>query len=437
MTVLFSILALHACGGPPPTSAVASASQPEPGVPTLPKMGDRLGGARAVKPNVGIVGDPSAMADRWLVVVARSNTAGADSPSLGVLAAHPELEVQPTRVSSSAFRSLAPCEELVVAGAYVGRDEAAFQQRKLAAVDVTSDLVFTGAYVGRRPQLEAWCGARQGAVSADCGDTRFVDQRAGKRWLALGLDAATTRGLVEGAPAPAAAADGSWVAPLTASAAGAVTVGDVWEGWSSTEATGACKVVGLAAVTRSIPSGAPCGGPEVLAEVECREGASFAVRPGARPPTPWLRTGEPKPAPLAAAMVAVTQSDAFRAARDAVQRVAEARRAKVDEAFDIDVVRSSTGAGMLVAATLSTGSSGEGCTAEGEVHTVVGVVGAGGEVLTAFQDIGKGAVEAVVDLDGDGRPELLDQAWPGVRAWHGVDGATRCALEPPQCVNPC
>jgi hypothetical protein len=438
--VPFLAVVLAACGSPPPPSAPAASAAEGgsgPAEARAPKVGDRMGGARAVKPIAGLVGDPSALADRWLVVVSRSATPGGESPALDLLAAHPELEVQPQRLPSSAFRSLAPCEELVVAGAYVGRDEAAFQQRKLAAIDVTSELLFTGAYVGRRPQLEAWCAAQEDNGTADCGDTRFVEEIAGKRWLALGLDATTTKGLIEGAPAPTPAADGSWVTPLSAASAGSVSVGDVWEAWAGSTSAGACKVVGLSAVTRSIPSGEPCGGPEVLAEVDCRDAALFAVRPGARTPTAWEHTGEPRPAPLAAAMVAVTQSDAFRAARGAVQRASDARRAKVDEKFDVDVIRSATGAGMLVTATVSTGATGEGCTAEGEVHTVVGIVGPGGEVVTAFQDIGKGGVEAIVDLDGDGRPEIMDRAWPGVRSWRAVDGSTRCSLHPPQCINPC
>ncbi len=436
--VLLSVLCAS-CGSAPTGASSGASLVNEPAAPGPRVAGpnNRLGNATAIKPSAVLIGDPTSLADRWLVVAARSNVAGSDSPAIGALANHPELEVQLMRVPSSAFRGLAPCEELVVAGAFIGRDEASFLMRKLATIDVTAELLFTGPYVGRRPQLEAWCEASRTEVSADCGDTRFVETVGGQSWLLLGLDAESTRSLVQSAGAPEAQSDGSWVAALPAQTAGLITVGDIWEGWSPTGPSGACKVTGLSALTRSVPSGEPCGGPVVVASVQCPNGTTFANRPGAKPPTAWERKGAPKAGPLAAAMVAVTQSDAYRGARDAVQRVADSRRGKVDEDFDVDVIRNAESSAMLVVATLSTGSSGQGCTAEGESRTVVGIVGGKGETLTAFQDIGMGVIDGVIDLEGDGKPELFDRTWPSVRTVRGSDGAPRCAFEVPQCVNPC
>lgn len=379
------------------------------------------------------IANPASLANRWLVTVRRGDAAGLEQ-----LASHPDLSLTPLRVPSSAFRDLVPCEDLVAAASFVARDEAIALQRRLDALSLPTDVVFTGAYVGRRPRLESWCDGARAEVTATCGDVRFVERHGDASFLVLGLDAAATASAVAGAPAAAPGAGGNWVSKLDALEVGGVKVGDAWTGMSAEGVATPCTVDGFVALTRTVGDAVPCGGPSVLASLSCRgDGNQFALAPHTAEPVRWIKGGKPKPAALAAAMVAVTSSRAFLDARGAIGRLAEARRGAVDEAFEVDVVRAGDTVGMLVVATLSTGPKGAGCSAEGDQRTVVGVVNATGGELTTFQDLGAGTVDGVFDLDGDGRPELLQNTWPSLRAWRGSDGAVRCAAAPPVCKNPC
>ncbi len=432
---LVQIVGLAACGGSGPTSsggdgAVASAAEASDVSTARGGTKSQRIGRNPVKV-VAPIADPESLANKWLVVTRKGDDAGLER-----LTQHPELAASPMRVPSNSFRALSPCGDLVVAGAFVGRDEAAFMQRRLAAIDVATDLAFSGAFVGRRPKLESLCEAADAAGTGTCGDVRLVEMHGTHADVALSLDAAAATAAVSSATAPALVG-GVWEAPLSDTTLGGLTVGDVWTGAAPGGSASPCKVAGFVVVTRTSGGEEPCGGPQVFARLACASSPAFVLPPGAPAPVHWAIEGSPKPSALAAAMVAVTSSSAFVDALRDIERVAEARRGAVSQDFDVKVVRQGDVAGILVVATLTTGSTAEVCSQDGDQRTIAGIVDGQGGVWHAFHDLGAGTVDEVVDLDGDGRPEMLESSWPNFLTLRGTDGAVRCAVRPPLCRNPC
>jgi hypothetical protein len=224
-------------------------------------------------------------------------------------------------------------------------------------------------------------------------------------------------------------------------------VGDVWRGFATAEDPVECKVKGFHVVVRGTPhhqktgeAEAPtCGTPRVFAELGCPETIAWAVPEAAPLPTRYTEVSdrEPSPSSMAAAMITLTGSDLYVTLRSAAQDASELQKKILVESTDIRMFRTGDGQEVLVVhGTLKSGESDPECGSSG-VHTeIVGIVDARGDVLTPFREL-SGEVQGLVDLDQDGRPELIQHQWPAMPTLVGGDGEPLCRLPTSYCDSPC
>ncbi len=361
--------------------------------------------------------DGAAYSGKWLIILASNKEIGQHPQGAATLASS-DLEHELVTLDSSQFKALMPCYEVIVARAFSDRGEAIAYSRQLTAAGIDNYPKNAGAYVGAQPQVEAYCAGERAEVAAACpGQVRLLAQVDGRSWAHLGLDPAEAQPLLASAPAPRALdeAKTAWESPLSVQHAGPWQQGQavtVYGDGSPQE----CTLTGFSVLTLGQPhfawydynddhSAPACGSPEIYAQLSCRGGVLMAPA-GAKEPVVYENKGE-QPSQMSAILGKLEGYEAFEA-----EVVAHADGREVFERHTLTVHEAE---GREVAALHLVARTGEEYLCGGPDLQVEGVALVdlhSGEVLLPITELYGVDDLAVVDVDGDGVPEVLVSHFP-------------------------
>ncbi|MBM7118442.1 hypothetical protein [Archangium primigenium] len=381
-------------------------------------------------PSTGVPLPPETpYARQWLVLLHASSTPGEGAEDLRALA-RTGLPSAPARLSTTAFRDLRPCLEVVVAQAFATRAEAVTYQARLREAGVAADVKYAGPLEEGREAREATCLAAVEARTALAESLsrrdapRFVESHEGRTFMLLG-ESQESRVLE-----PLDARRSVWMAPAPEDPTGLFKVGERVDLYGAEGLVKAdCAVKGFAWLNRGRPAvdyflrepspDAPgCGQAWTFAELDCR------VRPG--PPLFALPSGTPAPvffqrdaAPDAERADqearALRRSERYLALRLEGAQWAERRGEPLRE--EVDTVGFSQGERRVLfsVARLRVGEGHSECGIDFDQQATRGVVSAPGaaERVVSRADLAGEDVVGVLDLEDDGQVEwLLRETWP-------------------------
>jgi hypothetical protein len=199
----------------------------------------------------------------------------------------------PVRLSSTMFKGLMPCYEIVVAGAYPDAAAAKAAAAKLKAAGVDVAVKPAGAFVGPRPELAATCAALAKPAPLD-EQVAFLDPVG----LRLPLPEAVEDAALQGAPA-VRSQGGSlsvWSAPLPHRTIGRYAIGQHLAGFNHSQGPVDCVIEGFSVGVVGEPhfgwveAGAhktpSCGSPAAHATLRCAGGEAPCLLDTASPG--WL-----------------------------------------------------------------------------------------------------------------------------------------------------
>jgi hypothetical protein len=376
-------------------------------------------------------------AKKWLVIVHSSSTPGEGSEVLAALKAT-GLAAEPLRLSTNAFKDLRPCLEVLVAKVFDTRAEAEAFREQLSRARVEAYVKNAGPLEPERERKDLSClvEAEAHAARAEALNQRtvprFVESHVGRTFMLLG------EGTSSVALEPMDVRRSVWMAPAEEDPMGLFVKGETVDLYGAAGLLHAgCAVKGFAWINRGVPHvgyfqqepppEAPgCGRPWAFAELDCAvapDAVAFALPAGTKAPV-FFAAGEGPPAEvLAAEEQALRRSERFTALRSEGFLQAELVQEELRE--EVKSFRYASGATQAVftVARFRTGEGNSMCGGDYNRQVTRAVVrepGGGERALTAKALVGEDVV-GVLDLEGDGKVELLVQeAWPAqaVRLLH-------------------
>lgn len=409
---------LRGCGASEPAPAAVA---PDAGTP------------EASTPSVAPPPPEARYAKKWLVIVHSSSTPGEGS---GVLEALREkgLPAEPVRLSTNAFKDLRPCLEVVVAKVFEGRAEAEGFQKQLSEAGVVAYVKNAGPLEPERERKDATCRAEAEAQAARAealnrrSVPRFVESHAGRTFMLLG------EGTTSVALEPVDARRSVWMAPADEDPTGLFLKGDTVDLYGVAGPVRAgCMVKGFAWINRGVPHfgyfqqepppEAPgCGRPWAFAELDCAvapDALTFALSAGTKAPVFFEASDGPSAEVLAAEEEKLRSSARFTALRAEGSVQAEQVQERLSE--EVRAFRFASGDTHAVF-TVARFRSGEGNSLCGsdynqQVTRAVVLGPGGGERTLSLGELAGEDVVGVLDLEGDGKVELLVQeSWPAQAA---------------------
>ena len=364
----------------------------------------------------------------WLVILHSSPTPGQGAEALEALKKS-GLPAEPARLSSTAFRNLRPCLEVVVAKAFADKAAAEGFRQRLAEAGVEGYVKNAGPLDSERERKEATCRAEAEAAVARVGarkpevEPRFVEVHAGRTFMLLGEDAGN-----EGLE-PVDEGRRLWRAPAEKDPTGRFTVGDVVDLYGANGLVqSGCEVAGFAWLNRGVPhfsyaqqeplpTEPGCGRAWAFAELDCAMTPSdlvFALPAGTKAPVFYALGDAPSDEVRAAQERALRSSPRFATLRSEGSIRAEDVQEKLAE--DEKTARYSSGEHdvLFTVAHFVTGEGNAVCGWDyNEQLTRAVVRGPGGERVLSAKELNGDSVAAVLDLEGDGQVELLlNASWP-------------------------
>jgi hypothetical protein len=417
--LLAVLLAVSGCSGLQDCGAPAPSSKPLP-----PPSATRPSAA----PGRNALASEAPYAKTWWVVLHSSATPGEGGEALEALK-RTGLPAEPRRLPTTAFRDLRPCLEAVVARTFPSRAEALDYQARLREAEVVSDVKFAGPLVEGR---EAACRAGEEAQAALLEGLRrreaprFVESQAGRTFMLLG------ESLESRALEPVDVRRGVWMAPVESDPTGLFSPGDGVDVYGAGGLLrGGCSVKGFAWINRGVPAfdyflrepppeSPGCGRTWAFAELDCvvpPEEWGFAL-PAGTPAPVFFTASEASPELLATQEAALRGSPRFAALRSEGSLQAE----RVGEPLKVEVRTFGYSSGawraLFTVARFRVGEGHSLCGMDYDqqlTRTLVMQPGAGERVLP-LSELSGDEVVGVMDLEGDGRMELLLRAsWPEQR----------------------
>jgi len=404
--------------------------------------------------------EPEQLSGYFLVILASSDTPGHMPESLLTLVDHPDLLAGVRRASSSWFEALMPCYEITVAGGFEYRRQATALARQLDELGIDNYVKQAGRYVGPQAVVEAWCASDKQAQSAGCGQLRFAEVHDGRAWLWLAQDPLVIERALEGAAAPTPLGGlTAWSTGLGAETIEPHDKGDAWRVYAPGSATelGTCRINGFAAITRGQPhfgylaqepppTAPGCGEPALFAELSCKEAPDE--------PLIALPADQPEPALYTALAplrdieleddikVIVAKSEAFGPVFRQANAEANERSVPLQQLVTLRGYVAKDRKVLLVQVTLQTGDGEVWCGSDDVRADLVAVYdwtkeGGIGEQLVPFYAIEMSEVIGLIDLEGDGTPELIQQRWPDELQVIRAGQATTCTAPQAYCDCPC
>lgn len=401
---------------PAPTQAPAAAA-PAAGTPEVST------------PRVAPPPPEARYARKWLVIVHSSSTPGEGSGVLEALR-RTGLPAEPVRLPTNAFRELRPCLEVVVAKVFAGKAEAEGFRKRLVAAGVVAYVKNAGRLEPERERKDATCLAEAEAQSARAEALnrrtvpRFVESHAGRAFMLLGEGTASVT--LE----PVDVRRSVWKAPVEEDPMGLFAKGDRVDLYGAAGLVQAgCAVTGFAWINRGVPHfgyfqqepppEAPgCGRPWVFAELDCAvaPGAlAFALPAGTKAPVFFEAGDGPSAEVLAAQEEALRSSARFTALRAEGAIQAEQVQERLSEEVTASHYTSGDTHVVFTVAHFRTGEGNSACGGDYDQQVTRAVVlgPGGGERLLSREELAGEDVVGVLDLEGDGKVELLVQeSWP-------------------------
>lgn len=405
---------LVACGAPeaPKTPKNTPATAPEPPLVAQKAAGPEL------PPE-----DPS-LGDQYLVILASKTDPAEVTPALEAARAKPELGGRARTLLSSRFKNLMPCYTVAIADASPDKAAAFKLSKALTAAGIDNYVKNAGRYVGPSPAIDAFC---QGFVSGRTATSsaRLVQVVSGKGWVPLGAQ-------VPGElPDPERMDDtyGAWKQPI---AAGALTDAgpDAWRLVAmDTGVSQVCRREAVAALTLGTPHFGVLQGEEKPVEPTCGEPAVYAGLDCALEIGPWLAVPESAPAPLPYKRVQGENNSLLESARAALDRLdawktytAVDPNVPIERTVSVSRFEGPGGAFHVVEGAIT---EGEGPCGGDEVafRALYAAEGEGlGRRLGPFQEAHFSTLLGLVDVEGDGAPEVLWTEFPDVSRLGRADG---------------
>jgi hypothetical protein len=354
--------------------------------------------------------DPSGKADRYWIILSSELVAGHEPEGLRKLAAHPELRLQPERLSSTPYKNLMPCYELVVAAVIADRKQAMELSRRLSGLGIDNYAKNAGPWVGPRPELDAYCKdlAQPPQGSAALG---LVEPGLGAR---VELGPAALDALLANAP-PLRMKDKEhelWASALPHQAVGPWKVGAELTALGAKGGTQTCTIrsllVGVAGTPHfgwrehdPRPSRPACGEPSLYLDLQCPQGEPVLILSALGPGQAAMPQGQPRAMPANSPLPPGSEIIATR-----VSEQAEASAVSVQQSRQTWTLN-----GRSLELETITWQSGEGwwmCGGE-DLYQQAFALREGGRLILPFVPAQGEELIGVFDSDGDGSPELLLQ----------------------------
>jgi hypothetical protein len=344
-------------------------------------------------------------------------------PGLAILAAHPELGLRPQTLLSSRYKNLMPCYTVTIAGAYPELKVARESVKAMAALGVESYVKNSGAFVGPSAAIDSFC-----ARKPQEGTLAFGLATAGSTWLPVELPDSTVDSLAASAPAPKMISNdrGSWEQPLPIRNAGLLAVDAALPMVDLESGRGIqCTVQGFSFLTagtphfgmlemEAAPTGPSCGSPQLMAKLDCPASSGQLLQVEERrvevlpltesAPAPWVEgvlKANPDWEPLQPGWT---------------------RESKLHSAGKYRVLEAKVGDGNGVCG--------------GTEYSLIGVYTAEGVVLP-LRRYDFTELNGLIDLERDGKPELLLSVFPSTTQIVDGGGAVLAAQELAYCDCPC
>lgn len=427
VSVLLTLLLACNPGAPvaaAPASPAPAVATPAPAAvtppPAKPEDGRELGG-------------------RWFVLLSSKLEPGVVPPALAIMGARPDLAGHPARLSSTWFKNLMPCYEIVIADSFPatkdGKAAALAWSGKLTAAGVDNYVKAAGDWVGERPELDGYCASVREPPSSPQG-WWFVDE--------VGVPVTVDASVEAALPAPPLVPDPGgyevWRASLPARNLGSWQVDQELVGVTAT-GTKRCRVKGFArgvvgtphfgALHAGPPRAPACGEEALYATLDCD---ALLVAPATANPTVWTATKAAEP-PWRSNFERQVAGELKADREEAASHVAGTSE-RVDEVWTATRYTSGAFDAWLVEVQIQTGEGFWYCGGEDFLSRRAWWVSAAGQVWAGGESIVGERIVAVADLDGDHRPELLlDEEISGShRAWSGT---TEARLDRAYCDCPC
>jgi len=438
--------ALACADGAVPAAAPAPAAGPPPTDAVPPVVATNAPRSTASPAALASLSSPedATLADKWLVILASERDPATPVAAAKRLAAQVDIPVRVRQLNSGRFKNLMPCYAVTLAEATPDKAAALALSKRLKDAGYDNYVKNAGAYVGPSAAIDAFCA---GTPAGGDGTVATLADVAGQLWLPLDAPDSVIEAALRGAPAPVALTTGfdAWHQPVSVASVGSVATGASYRVVDAATGTArTCTVRGFEALTLGVPHfgrlqdgplDAPaCGTARLYGALACdgpvTEGSWVAVG-GADPLGAYAPAGEGTAAQVEAGRTALSGATDWEV--DSGDFAGEAHTRAVS-------VRLWNGPSDTVALVEGTRSVGEGvCGGEDLAWSAVFHLEGDrlGAPVGAFVETNAGRAVGLVDVRGDGRPEVVTERFPSTHTVSGADGAALATLSTDYCDCPC
>lgn len=411
----------------------------------------------------------SSYADQWLVILSSSKQQGVVPAGLLLLQQNPSLGARVARLSSSEFKGLMPCYEVVVAQAFSSKKKAVQFAKKLQRLKIDHYLKNAGKYVGIQRHVEAHCRGEAQPTSFQCGAMRWVEEHKGTLFLHLPLADALAQRVqpISVRPKQWKGSLTTWIAPTASRRVGGYEIGKKYNIFSlkQNNSVATCAIKRFVFLTRGQPHfgwmqthsqgrkpKAPgCGEPVLFAQLSCAPQTlprglrfDFALPVEHKTPAMYLeQPTTPQPQQLAQLQELFLKDDGYHKTLAKATQDAEKKKETLRRHFSF---RSFAGLGrtlFLFQVRLQTKEGNVFCGAEDVRMDLYGVAekSASGQLKQLQPLVGLEAdqkVEGLFDLESDGRFEVLLSSFYSKRSIiRSVTGQSACSITVSFCDCSC
>lgn len=397
------------------------------------------------KANEVIVGE---LAEQYVVIVAT-----AKQPEMPEIPDLPE-GFSAQRISSSEYRGLKPCQNVVIADSFTLKHEALAAEILLQKAGISTQVRNTGVYVGENSTLDEYC--TQKPPQNSCQDLHFVLNYAGQSWMKL--DYSLPQPLSN--PKPLEGRQ-TWITQLSSSQLGNYNKGNTYTVYNPTlgKRLGKASIKSFAALTRghphnyylslqedSKPTEPGCGEPEAFAKLSIEtitKDPGIALPTNSKPPKLFVPKGPLADVVLEAQAKRVMQeSEAFREELGKAQALANIQNEPLQMLVDLELFEGTENL-LLIKGVLLTNDGSQLCPPQDVKVNLVAVYDINKEnndrLILGTQKLPfikiNGSVEAILDLNADNSLELMIKSWPDKHTIIGKD--LNCQMETTWCQSPC
>ncbi|MEZ4317600.1 MAG: hypothetical protein R3F61_08845 [Myxococcota bacterium] len=445
------VLVLLACSTPSTPGSAPTPAVPGPAAAPAPPAPPSTDGPIATRSG-------EAYSDRWLVILSSKKELG-HVPEGATKLLSPEPPVAGAdlaRLSSTEFKALQPCFEIVVAQAFADRKGAVAFSKQLTAAGIDNYPKNAGTWVGTQPRVDAYCrGEREPSVLTCPSEAALAETVDGRHLVRIDVAEVVARPALDQAGKARKVSDTTWIGSIAAETLGGHQVGDAWTASGTSGPTGTCTVKGFVSATRGTPhfgwydgpmNEPGCGSPIVMAELSCDglEAAGSDDADGGIVVATRGRLSRPdlddqlaeEDAEARAAMAVLDDEPAWNRYRQIAHD--QAGPDPVTETLLFERYLSGGTPLVAVTATWVTGQGLVECGGEDVNEAVWALVDPAKKATIAGPIPAYGLTRIVpFDLGSDGKWDVWTLDWNGTTRFRRDDGVSQCTNELAYCDCPC